>query len=185
MISPSRLPKVTACGFRSQRRPRDPWRECQRMTGNPFRAAECQPYPVCPSDMSVTNDLHRQTGQDRHGSDLHFLVELRGFEPLTPSMRTMQCWVHPGAPRRLQRHRPVEMSSGGGLTGCRCAETGTSTMPSTQAGHHPTPAQRWPRLRRPKKSLKERPPNKHSLGPVQGVRDQARRRRRHARGAQR
>ena len=24
----------------------------------------------------------------RHGSDLQFLVELRGFEPLTPSMRT-------------------------------------------------------------------------------------------------
>jgi hypothetical protein len=23
-----------------------------------------------------------------HSSDLHFLVELRGFEPLTPSMRT-------------------------------------------------------------------------------------------------
>ena len=23
-----------------------------------------------------------------HDSDLHFLVELRGFEPLTPSMRT-------------------------------------------------------------------------------------------------
>ena len=30
-----------------------------------------------------------QTGN--HGSDLHFLVELRGFEPLTPSMRKAYC----------------------------------------------------------------------------------------------
>ena len=58
------------------------------MTGNPFGTDVCHLGPLRPGDISVTNDLQRQTGQDRHGPDLHFLVELRGFEPLTPSMRT-------------------------------------------------------------------------------------------------
>jgi hypothetical protein len=39
-------------------------------------------------DISVTNDLQKRTGQGHHGPDLQFLVELRGFEPLAPSMRT-------------------------------------------------------------------------------------------------
>ena len=37
-----------------------------------------------------------------HGSDLQFLVELRGFEPLTPSMRTKRSAVQmDGEPYRL------------------------------------------------------------------------------------
>ena len=58
------------------------------MTGNPFEAVQCHLWPLCPGDISVTNDLQRGTGQSHSGSDLYFLVELRGFEPLTPSMRT-------------------------------------------------------------------------------------------------
>ena len=61
------------------------------MAGNPFRAAECHPCLLRPGDISVTNDLQRQTGQDYRGPDLYFLVELRGFEPLTPSMRKAYC----------------------------------------------------------------------------------------------
>ena len=80
-------------------------RGCQPVTGNPFGTAQCHLCPLCPGDISVTNDLQKRTGQDHDGPDLHFLVELRGFEPLTPSMRTMLCWIQPRAPRRLQRHR--------------------------------------------------------------------------------
>ena len=43
-----------------------------------------------------SNDLDLANKTDDHASDLQFLVELRGFEPLTPSMRT----------RLLQVHRP-------------------------------------------------------------------------------
>jgi hypothetical protein len=58
------------------------------MTGDPFGAVQCHLLPLCPGDISVTNDLPEQTSQGRHGPDLDFLVELRGFESLTPSMRT-------------------------------------------------------------------------------------------------
>ncbi len=61
------------------------------MTGNPFGTAQCHLRPLRPGDISVTNDLQRQTGRDYHGPGLHFLVELRGFEPLTPSMRKAYC----------------------------------------------------------------------------------------------
>src|ERR1700730_4801383 len=36
----------------------------------------------------MTNDLQGPVSQVDHGSDLRFWVELRGFEPLAPSMRT-------------------------------------------------------------------------------------------------
>jgi hypothetical protein len=64
------------------------WKRCRGMTGKPFGTAQCHLRPLRPGDISVTNDLQRQTGQDHHGPGLQFLVELRGFEPLTPSMRT-------------------------------------------------------------------------------------------------
>jgi len=37
-----------------------------------------------------SNDLGTTVSDSLRAADLHFLVELRGFEPLTPSMRT-QC----------------------------------------------------------------------------------------------
>src|SRR5213078_2148437 len=40
------------------------------------------------SDIRVTNDLQGLTGGLPQAADLRFWVELRGFEPLTPSMRT-------------------------------------------------------------------------------------------------
>ena len=61
------------------------------MTGNPFGTDVCHLRPLRPGDIPVTNDLPRQTGQDHHGPDLQFQVELRGFEPLTPSMRKAYC----------------------------------------------------------------------------------------------
>ena len=64
---------------------------CQGMTGSPFWTDVCHLDPLRPGDISVTNDLQRRTGQGRYGPDLHFLVELRGFEPLTPSMRKAYC----------------------------------------------------------------------------------------------
>ena len=60
------------------------------MTGNPVGTDVCHLRPLRPGDISVTNDLQRRTGQDHYGPDLHFQVELRGFEPLTPSMRSME-----------------------------------------------------------------------------------------------
>jgi hypothetical protein len=54
-------------------------------------------------------------GED-HGFDLLVWVELRGFEPLTPSMRTKSSAVHPdNVPCR-------HMASGD--TGCRRPEAG-------------------------------------------------------------
>jgi len=67
------------------------WGRCHGMTGNPFGTDVCHLGPLCPGDIPVTNDLLRGTGQDHRGSELRFQVELRGFEPLTPSMRT---WCH-------------------------------------------------------------------------------------------
>ena len=64
------------------------WGRCHGMTGNPFGTDVCHLRPLRPGDIPVTNDLLRGTGQDNHGPDLRFQVELRGFEPLTPSMRT-------------------------------------------------------------------------------------------------
>ena len=59
---------------------------------------ECQSAPAEDvHDQSLTawatverrsNDLGSDHRTDDHGPDLHFQVELRGFEPLTPSMRT-------------------------------------------------------------------------------------------------
>ncbi len=69
---------------------RGPSEGCQRMTGNPFEATPCHLRPHCPGDISVTNDLPKRTGQDHHGSDLHFLVELRGFEPPDPAFRVIR-----------------------------------------------------------------------------------------------
>ncbi len=40
------------------------------------------------TDKSLTNDHALTAGETNQGVDLGFLVELRGFEPLTPSMRT-------------------------------------------------------------------------------------------------
>jgi hypothetical protein len=76
------------------------------MAGNPFGAAQCHLCPLCPGDISVTNDLHRRTGQDHDGPDLYFLVELRGFEPLTPSMRM-----------RVRASAPDRTRQGGGVVG--------------------------------------------------------------------
>jgi hypothetical protein len=67
---------------------------CQRVTGRPFDLAQCHPHPPNPGDIWVTNDLGRLTGGFFQAADLAKLVELRGFEPLTPSMRRMLCLVH-------------------------------------------------------------------------------------------
>jgi len=53
------------------------WDRCQALTGNPFGTGVCHLGPLRPGDVSVTNDLQNQTGQDHHGPDLNFLVELR------------------------------------------------------------------------------------------------------------
>src|SRR6266480_3838085 len=49
-----------------------------------------------------SDDLDRALQAGDHGSELQFLVELRGFEPLTPSMRTKRSAVQlDGGPYRL------------------------------------------------------------------------------------
>ena len=58
------------------------------MQGSSFQISLCHALPPNPGDIWVTNDLHGETDGKNQASDLHFLVELRGFEPLTPSMRT-------------------------------------------------------------------------------------------------
>jgi hypothetical protein len=82
-----RLPTGTTVAQQPEPRPQpvaqEPELRCPASTGT----AHTGPHS-CLGDISVTNDLQRRTGQDRHGPDLRFRVELRGFEPLTPSMRT-------------------------------------------------------------------------------------------------
>jgi hypothetical protein len=81
-------------------------RACRYALG---RDARCWLLTPAPGDISVTNDLYGQLKASDHGLDLHFLVELRGFEPLTPSMRTRLLQVHwrkwqkPGSAAPLQR----------------------------------------------------------------------------------
>jgi hypothetical protein len=43
---------------------------------------------LCSGGIWVTNDLRRLDACLDHPADLRFWVELRGFEPLTPSMRS-------------------------------------------------------------------------------------------------
>ena len=74
-----------SCGHE---RPWPPVSGCQEDRSGTRRVTCPRLGPLRPGDISVTNDLQKGAGQDHHGSDLHFLVELRGFEPLTPSMRT-------------------------------------------------------------------------------------------------
>jgi hypothetical protein len=49
---------------------------------------QCHPLTPSPSDIWVTNDLQSMINGLLQVADLGKLVELRGFEPLTPSMRT-------------------------------------------------------------------------------------------------
>ena len=55
---------------------------------NPFRDVKCHPCLPDSGDNQVTNDLYRRIHRSMQAADLRFWVELRGFEPLTPSMRT-------------------------------------------------------------------------------------------------
>ena len=61
------------------------------MPVKPFRYAQCHLFTPDPSDTGVTNDLQWLDDGVDHDSDLQFQVELRGFEPLTPSMRKAYC----------------------------------------------------------------------------------------------
>jgi hypothetical protein len=67
-----------------------------------------------------------------HGSDLQFQVELRGFEPLIPSMRTMCAGFSREHFAAYTGTSPVEVSSGERKAHrCRCVETGASSTPYT------------------------------------------------------
>jgi len=59
-----------------------------------------------------------------HAADLRFWVELRGFEPLTPSMRTKWSQVH----IRACPCRWVRMNAGGGCYGLRAARSPCRTL---------------------------------------------------------
>jgi hypothetical protein len=60
---------------------------CRDVPQNSSRHARCHLLPPRPSDIWVTNDLRMPTPGLRSSSGLRVWVELRGFEPLTPSMR--------------------------------------------------------------------------------------------------
>ena len=67
---------------------------CQRVPGRPLRHAWCHLSPPDPGDIWVTSDLRGPAKQLLQAADLRFWVKLRGFEPLTLSMRRMCCLVH-------------------------------------------------------------------------------------------
>jgi hypothetical protein len=74
-----------------QRRPRfSGLGSCRCLTRQPSGDGQCHLYSLDPGDTWVTNNLQGVEGRPYQPSDLYFLVELRGFEPLTPSMR-IQC----------------------------------------------------------------------------------------------
>jgi hypothetical protein len=58
------------------------------MPGSSFQIRSCHTLPPNPGDIWVTSDLESLVGMGWHYCDLRVWVELRGFEPLTPSMRT-------------------------------------------------------------------------------------------------
>ncbi len=61
---------------------------CRYVLQDPSKDTGCHRVPPNLSDSRVTNDLEGIRGGNSQRSDLRFWVELRGFEPLTPSMRT-------------------------------------------------------------------------------------------------
>jgi hypothetical protein len=64
---------------------------CRWVPVEPFKNTRYHPSTPGPGDIWVTNDLGELSGEADHASDLQFQVELRGFEPLTPSMRKAYC----------------------------------------------------------------------------------------------
>jgi hypothetical protein len=61
---------------------------CQALPGRPSEDIRRHLLTPSSSDISVTNDLRCMACGLPQAADLLKLVELRGFEPLTPSMRT-------------------------------------------------------------------------------------------------
>jgi hypothetical protein len=110
-----------------------PYRRCHR---NPFRRWQCHSPLPDPSDIRVTNDLERGIGGVWQVSDLRLWVELRGFEPLTPSMRTTGRAVSHGRSRKC-RVRTGLLGAAPRRRGCctsvlhvaSCSRSGPTALP--------------------------------------------------------
>src|ERR1019366_9381646 len=68
-----------------------PLQDASACSGKAFWNAQCHLLAPDPGDIWVTNDLQCRVNRLLRACDLRFWVELRGFEPLAPSMRMWSC----------------------------------------------------------------------------------------------
>jgi hypothetical protein len=85
---------------------------CQRVSGKAFWNAQCHLLTPDPGDIWVTNDLRCRVSRLLRACDLRFWVELRGFEPLAPSMRMR-------VDEPAQRRRAFRLAGERSLSPCR------------------------------------------------------------------